>query len=51
MDCTNKIKLIQSLIHVWFHHEKIKQICKKLVLSMKQRVKLMLENKGGHISY
>ena len=51
IDCTNKIKLIQSVIHVWFHDEEIKQICKKLFLSMKQRVKLVLENKGGHIGY
>ena len=50
-DCTNKIMLTQSVIHVWFHNEEIKQICKKLVLSMKQRVKLVLEHKGGHISY
>ena len=52
MDCTNKIKLIQSVIHVWFFYDKeIKQICQKLVSSIKQRVKLVLENKGGHISY
>ena len=35
MDCTNKIQLIQSVIHVWFHDEEIKHICKKLFLSMK----------------
>ena len=51
MDCINKIKLIQFVIHAWFHNEEIKQICKKLVLSMQQRVKLVLENKGGHICY
>ena len=27
-DCPNKTKLIQSIIHVWFHDEEIKQICK-----------------------
>ena len=36
MDCTNKIKLIHSVIHVWFHDEEMKQICNKVVLSMKQ---------------
>ena len=51
MDFTNKIKLSQSVIHVCFHDEEIKQICKKLALSMKQQVKLVLENKGGNISY
>ena len=51
MDCPNKIKLIQAVIHVWFYNEEIKQICKKLVLSMKVRVKLALENKSEHISH
>ena len=51
MDCTTKIKLIEAVIHVWFHDEEIKKICKTLVLSMKKRVKSVLENKGGHINY
>ena len=51
MDCTNKIELIQSVMHIWFHYEEMKQMCKKLILSKKQRVKLVLENKGGQISY
>ena len=51
MDYTTKIKLIEAVIHVWFHDEKIKKICKTLVLSMKKRVKSVLENKGGHINY
>ena len=50
MDCTTKIKLIEAVIHVWFHDEEIKKICKTLVLSMKKRVKSVLENKGGHIN-
>ena len=51
MDCTTKIKLIEAVIHVWFHDKEIKKICKTLVLSMKKRVKSVLENKGGHINY
>jgi len=51
LDCTTKTKLIQSIIHVWFHDEEIKKICKNLVLSMKQRVNLLLKTKGGHIKY
>ena len=31
--------------------KKSKKICKTLVLSMKKRVKSVLENKGGHINY
>ena len=33
---TIKTKLIQSVIHVWFHDDKIKNIWKKLVLSIKK---------------
>ena len=51
MDCTTKIKLIEVVIHVRFHDEDIKKICKTFVLSMKTRVKSVLENKGGHINY
>ena len=51
MDCTTKIKPIEAVIHVWFHDEEIKKICKTLVLSMKKQVKSVLENKGGHINY
>ena len=51
MDYTTKIKLIEAVIHVRFHDEEIKKICKTLVLSMKKRVKSVLENKGDHINY
>ena len=51
MDCTTKIKLIEAVIHFWFHDEEIKKICKTLVLPMKKRGKSELENKGGHINY
>ena len=27
MDCTTKIKLIEAVIHVWFHDEEIKKNC------------------------
>ena len=51
MDCTTTTKLIEALIHVWLHDQEIKKNCKTLVLSMKIRVKSVLENKGGHINY
>ena len=50
LDWTTKNKLIQSVIHVWFHDEEIKEICKNLILSMKNRVDLVLKAKCGHIS-
>ena len=50
-DCTTKTKLIQSVIHIWYHDDEIKNICKKLVLSMKKRVDLVLKARGGHINY
>ena len=51
MDCSTTTKLIEALIHVWLHDQEIKKNCKTLVLSMKKRVKSVLENKGGHINY
>ena len=50
-DCTTKVKLIQSVVRIWFHDDKIKNLCKKLVLPMKKRVDLILQAKGGHINY
>ena len=50
-DCTTKTKLIESVINVWFHDDEIKNISKKLVMSMKKRVDLVLQAKGGHINY
>ena len=49
LDWTTKSKLIQFVIHVWFRDEEIKEICKKSILSMKNRVDLVLKAKGGHI--
>ena len=51
MDCTTEIKLIEAVIHVWFHDEKMKKICKTLVLSIKKGAKSVLENKGAHINH
>ena len=50
-DCTTKTKLIKYVIHIWFHDDEIKIICKKLVLSMKKRVDLVLKASGGHFNY
>ena len=50
-DCTTKTKLIESVINVWFHDDEIKNISKKLVMSMKKRVDLVLQAKGGHINH
>ena len=50
-DCTTKTKLIKYVIHTWFHDDEIKIICKKLVLSMKKRVDLVLKASGGHFNY
>ena len=40
-----------SVKQIWFLDDGIKNICKKLVLSMKKRVALILQAKGGHINY
>ena len=39
------------VIHIWFHNDKLKNICKKLVLLMKKRVDFVLQAKSGHINY
>ena len=40
-DYTIKMILVQYLIHLWFHNDKINNVCKKLVLSMKKRLDLI----------
>ena len=50
MDCTNKIKRIQSVTMYGSMIKKLKKPAKNW-LRMKQPVKLVLENKSGHISY
>ena len=50
-DRTTKTQLIQSVIHIWFHDDEIENIYKKLVLSMKKRVDLVLRASGGHFNY
>ena len=50
-DCSTMVKLINAVIQVWFHDENFKNMCPKIVDSMPNRVKLVIEAKGGHISY
>lgn len=38
---TTKERLIERLIHVWFHSDKIKQLCKTLITKMPQRVEAL----------
>lgn len=50
-DCTTKTKLIEAIIDVWYRDQEIAQNCQKLVESMPKRVKELIKNRGGHISY
>ena len=50
-DCTTQMKLINAIIDVWYHNQKVTQNCEKLVESMPKRVKKLITNRGGHISY
>ena len=50
-DCTTVNKLIEAIILVWYHDEKIAKSCQKLVSSMPKQMEKVLKNKGGHISY
>lgn len=51
MDCTTKTKLIEAIIHVWYRDPEIQENCQNLVDSMPNRIREVLKNKGGHISY
>ena len=51
MDCTSKEKLIQALIQVRYKYPQILKDCSKLVDSMPKRIKMLLNNRGGHIMY
>ena len=51
MDCTSKEKFIQALIQVWYKDPQILKDCSKLVDSMSKRIKMLLNNRGGHIMY
>src|SRR5215469_10086390 len=48
---TTKEELICRLIKVWFHSEKIQEMCKILISSMSRRVKALLAAKGDQTSY
>ena len=50
-DCSTKNRLIEATIQIWYHDEEIKNICKKLIDSMPNRVKCVLKTKGGHTKY
>ena len=51
MNCTSKEKLIQALIQVRYKDPQILKDCSKLVDSMPKRIKMLLNNRGGHIMY
>jgi len=48
-DCTNKSKLIEGIIQIWYHDEQLQNLCSNLVDSMSTRV-AMLINAKGHIN-
>jgi transposase len=50
-DCTQNVKLIESIIDIWFHDAEIKDMCQRIVFSMPGRVALTIAAKGGHIKY
>jgi transposase len=48
---STKTELIQRLIYVWFHSEKIKQFCRTLIMGMPERVKALHKANGGQTKY
>lgn len=51
MDCTTKDKMISALLKIWFRDENFKKQCQTLVDSMPRRVKMVIDNKGGHTKW
>jgi len=50
-ECTTMTKLIEATVSVWYRDQEIKNICEKLVISMSERIRQVIKNKGGHINY
>lgn len=48
---TTKQTLIQRLIQVWFHSEKIQELCKTLINGMPRRVEALKNAKGCQTKY
>ena len=48
---TNKTQIIERLIRVWFHSEKIKALCVSLVNGMPRRVAPMKQAKESQTKY
>lgn len=48
---TTKTKLIERLIKVWFHSDRIKDLCRTLVCGMPRRVQALNSAKGGQTDY
>ena len=48
---TDKTQLIEHLIRVWFHFEKIKALCALLINGMSRRVAALTQIKGGQTKY
>lgn len=48
---TTKKELIARLIHVWFHSDRIKSLCRTLIAGMPRRVKALQLAKGSSTDY
>ncbi|KAL7640865.1 UNVERIFIED_CONTAM: hypothetical protein RMT77_008002 [Armadillidium vulgare] len=46
-----KHALIERLIYVWFHNDKIKNFCRTLITDMQKRVKELKTAKGRQTKY
>jgi hypothetical protein len=43
--------MTESIMKVWYHDTEVKEMCGTLVASMVERVKEVIEAKGGDIHY
>ena len=50
-DISTRQKLISTVIKLWYHDERIKESCSKLVDGMPKRIEELIKTRGGHIHY
>ena len=51
LDCSTKPKLISAVFQVWNADAELRNMCKKLVESMPNRVQEVIKCRGGHTKY
>jgi len=48
---TTRHDLINKIIHIWFHDDRIKKMVQNSIMSMPNRIQQVISAKGGHTTY